>query len=158
MESFEKWAVKNAPSVIIDDYIPGVRKETWDRILNLKIRLRLSSFGDLMRHNRELDDDNRDRFRRSSKHRPIDFKLWFVAPRSRHHTSRQGDSVSDFPLDLNGLVYPRFWRDLKCFPHVPELPLEDLHYHIRWIPVQANHLSTFNICMKWGKSSTCHIE
>ena len=59
-----------------------------------KIRLRLSSFGDdLMWRSRELvDDDNiRDRFRRSSKHRPIDFKLWFVAPRSSsHHTSRRG--------------------------------------------------------------------
>ena len=55
-----------------------------------KLCRRLSSFGDLMWRSRELDDDNRDRFRRSSKHRPIDFKLWFVAPRSSHHTSRRG--------------------------------------------------------------------
>ena len=55
-----------------------------------KFRLRSSSFGDLMRRSRELDDDNIDEFRRSSKHRPIDCKLWFVAPESRHHTSRRG--------------------------------------------------------------------
>ena len=50
--------------------------------------------------------------------------------------------VSDFLLDLNGLI------DLKCFPHVPELPPEGIHYRIRRIPVQVNHLSTINICMK----------
>ena len=55
--------------------------------------------------------------------------------------------VSDFPLNLNGLVKLRLRRDLKCFPHVLELPLEDLHCHTRRIPVQVNHLSIFNICM-----------
>ena len=54
-----------------------------------KFRMRLSTFGDLMWRSRELDDD-RDLCRRLSKHRPIDFKLWFVAPRSSHHTSRRG--------------------------------------------------------------------
>jgi hypothetical protein len=53
--------------------------------------------------------------------------------------------VLDFPLNLNGLISLRFRRDLKCFPHVPELPSEDLHYHMRRIPVQVNHLSIFNI-------------
>ena len=45
--------------------------------------------------------------------------------------------LSDFPLDLNGLIYLRF-RDLihlNCFPHVLEMPPEDLHYHIRRVPV-----------------------
>ena len=63
-----------------------------------KFRLKLSSFGDLTWRSRELHDDNRNEFRRSSKRRPIDFKLWSVAPRSSHHTSRRGFWLSVFSI------------------------------------------------------------
>ena len=58
-------------------------------------------------------------------------------------TPRDGvlDRVSDFPLDLNSLIYIRFRRDTKCFPHVPELPPEDFPYRILpRISVQVHHL------------------
>ena len=63
-----------------------------------KLRLKLSSFGDLIWRSRGLDGDNRDQFRRSSKHCPTVVRLWFFVPRSSHHTSRRG-----------------FWLGLKFF-------------------------------------------
>ena len=62
-----------------------------------RCKSRLSSFGDLTWRSRELDDNIRDQFKRSLKHRPINFKLCFVAPWSSlsHCTSRRG-----FRLDI----------------------------------------------------------
>ena len=131
-----------------------------------KLHLRwLMSFGDLTRTwcRRELDEDIRDQFRRSSKHRPIDFKLWFVVPISSHHTSRRGFRLGFiFFIGSERFNMVSFSERLKvlssCSKVTAGRPSLSYTSNSRSGESSGRHS---NIFVNWGEvnlSSTCHIE